>query len=175
MVAFTFGEPFPLHNKANGTEYCRIDLNDSFFDICYYFPTPDRKHINAWGKDIFKYGVYENSNIPFLLIEFEVNKARWCFELSINIHRILEDKADIWLNSEGRIIRMYLIEARTNILVGMRMIEVTVGVAEYIRDICENQDEKYESVKEVDLRINRIIDSISTAEMISRTKMIKTK
>jgi hypothetical protein len=175
MIAFTFGETFPLHNKANGTEYCRIDLNDSFFDICYYFPTPDNKHINAWGKDVFKYGVYENSNIPFLLIEFEVNKARWCFDLSINIHRILDDKADIWLNSEGRTVRMYLIEASTNILVGTRMIEVSVSVADYIRDICENQDERYASAKEVDGRIDRIIDSISTAEMIDKTKMIKTK
>lgn len=175
MVAFTFGEPFPLHNKANGTEYCRIDLNDSFFDICYYFPTPDRKHIDAWGKDIFKYGVYETNQIPFFLIEFEVNKARWCFDLSINIHQILDDNATIWLNSEGRIIRMYLIEANTNVLVGMRMIEVTVSVADYIRDICEGQDEKYDNVKEVDLVIDKIVDSVSTAEMISRTKMIKTK
>jgi hypothetical protein len=174
MVAFTFVEPFPLHNKANGTEYCRIDLNDSFFEICYYFPSPDSKHINAWGKDSFKYGVYTSKNIPFFLIEFEVNKARWCFELSINIHRILDNKANVWLNSDSRIIRLYLIEASTNILVGMRMIEISKSVAEYIRDICENQDEKYDSVKEVDLAIDQILNTTTTAQMISRTKMIKT-
>ena len=50
MVAFTFGKPFPLHNKANGTEYCRADFNDSFFDICYYFPDVDERYINASGK-----------------------------------------------------------------------------------------------------------------------------
>ena len=87
----------------------------------------------------------------------------------------MDDKADIWLNSEGRIICMYLIEANTNILMGIRIIEVSVGVADYIRDICEEQDEKYEDVKEVELVIDKIIDVITTAEMISRTKMIKTK
>ena len=65
MVAFTFGKPFPLHNKANGTEYCRADFNDSFFDICYYFPDVDEKHINAWGKDPFKYGVLKLIISPF--------------------------------------------------------------------------------------------------------------
>jgi hypothetical protein len=110
-----------------------------------------------------------------LLIEFEVNKVRWCFDLSINIHRILEDKADVWLNSEGRTVRLYLIEASTNVLVGMRMIEVSTSVADYIRDICENQDEKYENAEEVDIKIDKIIDSIGTAEMIGKTKMIKTQ
>lgn len=68
MVAFTFGKSFPLHDKANGTEYCRADLTDSFFDICYYFPFVDERHIKAWGKDSFKYGVFEAHDIPFFLV-----------------------------------------------------------------------------------------------------------
>jgi hypothetical protein len=175
MVAFTFGELFPLHNKANGSEYCRADFNDSFFDICYYFPYVDESHINAWGKDVFKYGVFEAHNIPFFLVEFEIDKQRWCFDLSLNVHHILEGDATIWLKSQSKIIRLYLIEGNTNNLVGMRMISINENAANYIRDICEEQYQNYQSIREVDAKIDKIIDSISTAEMIKKTKMLKTQ
>ena len=175
MVAFTFGKPFPLHNKANGTEYCRADFNDSFFDICYYFPYVDDRHINAWGKDPFKYGVFEAHNIPFFLVEFEIDKQRWCFDLSLNVHHILGEGANIWLKSEGKIIRLYLIEGNTNVLKGMRMISINENAANYIRDICEEQHQNYQSLQEADAKVCKILDSISTAEMIKRTKMLKTQ
>jgi hypothetical protein len=175
MVAFTFGEPFPLHNKANGMEYCRAELSDSFFDICYYFPYADEKHINAWGKDTFKYGVFEAHDIPFFLIEFDIEGKRWCFDLSLNVHHILDGDALIWLQSKGKIIRLYLIDGNTNHLKGMRMISVNENLADYIRDICEEQYRNYQNAQETDAKIDKIIDSISTAEMIKRTKMLKTE
>lgn len=170
MVAFTFGKPFPLHNKANGTEYCRADFNDSFFDICYYFPNVDKRHIDAWSKDTFEYGVFEVHNIPFFLVEFEIDKQRWCFDLSLNVHHILDGDANIWLKSEGKIIRFYLIEGNTNNLVGMRMISINENAANYIRDTCEEQYQNYQSTQAVDAKIDKIIDSISTAEMIKKPK-----
>jgi hypothetical protein len=174
MVVFTFGELFPLHNKTNRTEYCRADFSDSFFDICYYFPFVDERHINAWGKDSFKYGVFEAHNIPFFLVEFEIDGQRWCFDLSLNVHHILEGDATTWLKSDSKIIRLYLIEGNTNILKGMRMISINENAANYIRDICEEQYQNYQSIQEVDAKICKIIDSISTSEMIKRTKMLKT-
>lgn len=175
MVAFTFGKPFPLHHKANGTEYCRGDFNDSFFDICYYFHYVDERHINAWGKDTFKYGVFEAHNIPFFLIEFEIEGKQWCFDLSLNVHHILEGDAIIWLKSEGKIIRLYLIEENTNNLVEMRIISINENAANYIRDICEQQYQDYQRIQEADAKIDKIIDSISMAEMIQKTKMLKTQ
>jgi hypothetical protein len=175
MVVFTFGELFPLHNRTNRTEYCRADFSDSFFDICYYFPFVDERHINAWGKDSFKYGVFEAHNIPFFLVEFEIDGQRWCFDLSLNVHHILEGDAATWLKSDGKIIRLYLIEGNTNILKGMRMISINENAATYIRDICEEQYQNYQSIQEVDAKICKIIDSISTSEMIKRTKILKTQ
>jgi hypothetical protein len=174
MVVFSFGEPFPLHHKANGTEYCRADFNDSFFDICYYFPDVDERHINTWGTAPFKYGVFEAHHIPFFLVAFEIDGKPWYFDLFLNVHHILGGDAAIWLKSEGRIIRLYLIEGNTNHLVGMRMISINENAANYIREICEEQYQTYQNIQAVDVKIDKIIDSISTAEMVQRTKMLKT-
>lgn len=54
------------------------------------------------------------------------------------------------------------------------MISINKDAANYIRDICEEQYANYESVQAVDAKIDKIIDSISTAEMIQKTKMLKT-
>ena len=109
------------------------------------------------------------------MVEFEIDKQRWCFDLSLNVHHILGEDAKIWLQSEGKIIRLYLIEGNTNTLKGMRMISINENATNYIRDIYEEQHQNYQSLQEADAKVCKILDSVSTAEMIKRTKMLKTQ
>ena len=92
---------------------------------------------------------------------------------SINIFNIKDDEArTAWLNSESNIVNMFLIDARSNILLAARMISVQHSFAEKLRDILEEQANSYDSQQAVEGKIMVIQHTFSTADMIPRANMI---
>lgn len=173
MTAFSIGEPFPLNNRANGTEYCKVVLNETFFDVYYYTLNPNNRDISMWSKGLLEYGVYTSKSIPFFLVCFE---REWAFDLSINLNFIeSEEVSTIWLNSEDRTVRFYLINARTNILEGLRIIQVNTELADKIRDTCEKQSFEYNTAEEVDRQIVEILKIRTTRDMLSASKLYRSK
>jgi hypothetical protein len=168
MTKFEVGQEFPSHNRARGIEESRIDMNESFFDFCFYSAQADEDKAMFTKKPI-KYGLYVQEAIPFFIVEF----SEMSCDASINFLKVMQDKADDWLNSEGNIINFYLIDAKTNILKGMRTISVQKAFAELVRDTCEAQDEKYSTHTEVESIVNRITLSMQTSDMIKKGKMYK--
>lgn len=176
MLVLKIGEPFPLHNKTNGQEYCRIEIFENtayIFELFYYFDSPDQSYKNAWSKKEFKNGVYKSENIPFILFQFDVKGALWQFDVTINIHSLTDEFVDTWLNSDNKLIRMYLINAHTNILESVAIATLNKDVADEIRDICEKQDIEYNTKEEVEMKTRQLEMSITTSEMIRRTKMYR--
>lgn len=176
MLVLKIGEPFPMHNKANGQEYCRIEIfenTDYVFELFYYFDNPNQSYKNAWSKKEFKHGVYKSNHIPFVLFQFDVNGALWQFDVTINVHTLTNEFVDLWLNSESKLVRMYLINARTNILESMAIAGLNKEIADEIRNICENQDAQYNSKEDVEQMTRKIEKTITTSEMVMRTKMYR--
>ena len=171
MVVFDLGKTFPLHNKANGSEFCRCQLTDSFFDIVYYLPNPSERDINAWRKAPIEYGIFESQNIPFFISNIKTGRTQWVFETTINVHLIADEMADVWLNLHGQNIRLFLINGHTNVLEAFRLITVQKADAERIKDVCMAQDYAYENANAVDLTITKIMDSLTVSDMMSRTAM----
>lgn len=166
MIKFEVGEQFPLHNHARGIEQPRIDMNEAFFDICFYSLQSDND-APIFRNHPIRYGVFAKNNLPFFLIDFikEFN-----LDVSINIHKVHEDKVEKWLNSSSNVINLYLIDAKTNILKAMRMISINPECANLIRDILEKQDENYESASTVEGAIKVIANNYSTDEMFENAK-----
>lgn len=166
MVKFEVGKPFPLHNRARGIEQPIADMNEKFFDICYYtsFPKEDEP---VFRKGKLKYGTFIAQDIPFFIVELpDLN-----FDVSINIHKIKDEMVDGWLNSDANIINLYLINSKTNTLEAMRTFSIHKPEADRIRDACEQQDQRYSSAREVDAALNNVVQKYTTSDMIGRIKM----
>lgn len=172
ITKFEVGQPFPLHNHASGIETNRIEFNEGFLDIVYYIKNGSTEDIKTFRKGGLSYGVFESQNVAFLLIKYQ--GVNWAYDCSINIYA-LKKESDIenWLNSEANAITMYLIDADTNILLGMRMIGVQPKFAEEIRNILDEQLNLYKSKENVDTIIDRIVKNFTNDLMLQRTKMIK--
>lgn len=152
-------------------EESRVSMNEAFFDVVYWIPGSEQKLSEIFTKSKLEYGLFAANKIPFLIINFPNQK--WNFDVSLNIKKIQQDKIESWLNSESNIINLYLCDWTTNIIYGMRMISLQKDVAELVRDILENQDEHYSESIEVDLAINNIMKSYTTADMMNNIKMIR--
>ncbi|TDQ73796.1 hypothetical protein CLV99_4233 [Sphingobacterium yanglingense] len=57
----------------------------------------------------------------------------------------------------------------------MRTISVQTDVAEKLKDICKMQTKKFGNSAECEINIHKIQNSISTKEMLNRSKVIKLK
>lgn len=167
---YKVGESFPQPNILPGAERCIASLNTAFFDVLYYIQKPSSEDIRTWRKGKLKYGLYAEKSVPFVIIDFP--DARWNFDVSIDILKVYsEEQREDWLNGEGNIVTLFLINAGTNILEGMRTISVNFG--EKLRDILEEQCILYESSAEVDKEFNDIVSRLTTDNMMSRCVMTR--
>lgn len=170
MIKYEVNKPFPGINSMPGFDHTRADLSVGFFDIICFASHIRAEEIQAWKKGMLGYGLYVNSDIPFFIIDFD----GWTIDVNINILKIKNDEQiDFWLNGEGNIINLFLVDTDTNILKAMRMISIQMNIAESVRDILEKQSQTYETVDEVENRIDAINHAIKTKEMIKNCKMTK--
>ncbi|OIN55733.1 hypothetical protein [Arsenicibacter rosenii] len=168
MTKYEVGQPFPHPEyRANGTEGAKIMTTSAFFDILFYSsqPAADRETVT---KKPLKYGIYQKDNVPFFLLEFN---GEFSVDAPMNINKVDNSAVEEWLNSNGNLVTIYLIDARTNIIHGIRAIGLRHDVAELMRDICEKQDEQYASVGQVDKVIDQISRTMTTEAMIRRATM----
>lgn len=170
MTKYEVGNPFPFPHPMPGAEVTLSDISTAFFDVKCYLHDIAPDEIKDWRKGILKYGFFEYDKCLFFIIAFE----NWNLDCSINILKIKSDEdLENWLNADGNLINIFLIDAGTNILKAMRTFSIPVDLSESVKDILEQQTEKYNNHEEVEKRIAEIQHSITTDEMIKRTKMYK--
>lgn len=100
-------------------------------------------------------GLYQKDAIPFVLLSWPKVLA---FEVVLNIHTA--EFAEAWLNGKGNTIVFFVLEARTNIIASMRTFTIPTALAVQIRDCLEQQDERYNTVADVDLRMEEIMTEV---------------
>jgi hypothetical protein len=167
MIEYKVGSEFPFPNKSNGQEMALVSMNEAFFDVLYYINDASESDINTFRRGSMQYACFSESAIPFPIFKFP--KSKWSFDVNINIFKVQEDKVEDWLNSESNIINLYLIDAQTNTLLAMRMIGTRTEYAEGIRDILDNQLEKYENKEQVDFMLQSILSAFPTEDMLAKT------
>ena len=170
MQKFEVGKNFPYPNTSNGMEIARLSFNTNLFDVIYYINGSSGKDIQVWKKSKLKYALYQQAKIPFPIFLFP--NQNWSFDLSMNIYKAEEDKVEDWLNNDGNIVTLFLIDAKTNILLAMRTIGVKPKWSEKLRDILEDQWNEYDSAQKVDLAIDAILNTHSTSEMLAKTQIL---
>ena len=165
MLKYEVNKPFPFPHPMPGAEITLSDITTGFFDIKCYMSNPAPDEIKDWRKGKIVTAIYEYQHCPFFIADF----GSWNLDASINILKIkTEEQREDWLNAEGNLVNLFLIDSSTNILKAMR----TIGVnySEQLRDILEQQTEDYEDAASVEKRIAEIQHTVTTPEMIARAK-----
>ncbi|GEM63938.1 hypothetical protein SF1_19200 [Sphingobacterium faecium NBRC 15299] len=167
MIKYEVNKSFPFPHPGAGAEITLSDITPSLFDVKCYLNNPVIDEIRDWKKGALTYAIFEQDSCPFFIIEFE----NWSLDCSINILKIKTDSdREVWLNAEGNLVNLYLIDATTNILKAMRTISLQKDLCEKLRDICEVQTERYENAIECEKRITKIQNLRTTDEMLKMSK-----
>lgn len=169
MMKYEVGQKFPHEKYLNRGELTVSILNEAFFDVFVSLQGISSEEKRAWRKGDLKVCLFEQYNIPFIAFDFGNG---FSIDVNINIHHVVDDEIEAWLNSEGNVIHLFLIDASTGNLEAMRMIGLQDTIAEAIRDICEKQLDM--TIQEIDANLVRIMSVVSTAEMIKKAKLKQT-
>lgn len=170
-MIYETGKPFPHPNLVPGAEVARVQFTSSFIDVVLYANNITTDELQTFRKGSLTYGIFQEKNVPFMVFDL----SGWTFDCSINLLKVPDDKADQWLNNEGNILTLFLVDAQSNVLLAMRQIGAPHELSEYVRDILDNQVNGYESPVQVDSIITQLTNSLTTDQMIKKSKLWKTK
>ncbi|KAA6329767.1 hypothetical protein EZS27_021453 [termite gut metagenome] len=140
MEKYEVGKRFPLEKYLNKGECTVSIMNEAFFDIVVCLSGITSNEKEAFKKGKLTVALFAYKTVPFIVCDFGDG---FNFDASIDIIKLTKQQQDKWLNNQGNIISLYLVNAKTGILEAMRII--SVNFAEEIRDFCEKQSE-YDSV-----------------------------
>ena len=170
MIKYEVGEQFPSKNPLSGEDITIADFTSGFVDIKCFMTNPTDAEIKAWCTGRMTYCLYTNRAVPFIVIDL----PGFNLDVNINILKIkTEEQRTEWLNEEGNLITFFLVDAQTNVLVGMRAVSVHKELANKLKDTLEKQCEEYNTAEEVDLMIAKILHTVSTIHMLAISKLYR--
>jgi hypothetical protein len=157
MEAYRVGQLFPLEQYCTGREMNIAIPTESFFHLLMSL-----KKISSKEKRLFTTGkitayLFEQRDIPFLIVDFG---EEFRFDISFDTSKFDDETRRIWMASETNAIAIFLVEATTGILEGMRLIGI--GFAPQLREICARQ----KGQTGIEERIRLIHSAFTTNDMI---------
>lgn len=145
--------------------YIRIQEKGSFdFVICIANPPAALK--NAVSNGSIAYAIFEESAIPFFLVE--VGKQQ--FSASMNIHSIYPNIRYHWLATESKCINIVLVESVSNLTEAVRQLAVDNIAMLDFKDLCIEQYSQYLNASIVKKRTIEIGSRVSINEMALKSK-----
>lgn len=170
MLVYKVGEVFP-HKEQKLMDFDApraIIMPNGFFNVVLNSTQPAADKVLTTA--VLHVGLYQKDAIPFVLLSWPKVLA---FEVVLNIHTASDEFAEAWLNGKGNTIVFFVLEARTNIISAMRTFTIPIALAGQIRDCLEQQDERYTTVADVDLRMEKIMTEVPLRTMIEQTRMYR--
>ncbi|GAB3740556.1 hypothetical protein GCM10028774_56430 [Spirosoma jeollabukense] len=168
MMSFDIGRPFPIDRyQATGQESIKAMMTVGLFDILFYTlnPVDDRALFN---RGLLRYGLYEREGLPSFLIEFP---GHFSFELPLNIRKIDPDAVADWIKSDANGLTLYLLNARSNIIEGIRFMGLRPELITQLRQVSQEQLARYPTPSAVEDGFDQIYAHTSLDQMVRGTTM----
>ncbi|WP_165044924.1 hypothetical protein [Dysgonomonas sp. ZJ709] len=165
MLQLEVGKIFPIEKYRNIGEKTFAILNENFFDTLLSIGDPSKKEIQAFNRGKLTIHLFVIKHVAFIIFDI---KGLFTFDFTIDINKIKDELAiDQWLNSPANSTSLYLVNADTGILLGLRVLGLPISFAEKIRDVCVVRLEKdeFEAIQK------EVHATISTDEMIKKSIM----
>ncbi|MCU0393525.1 MAG: hypothetical protein MUE81_20615 [Thermoflexibacter sp.] len=170
MSSLKVGGVHPLAKKAADVQLSIAKENKEFLDVAVYNTSKSKDYPKAWEKTTLRYGLYVESDVPFLLIELPQESKN--YSLIVNGYDINQNDRNSWLKETGATMNIFLINASSNIIESMRTINVSASIASELRKAIQAQLVKYKDASAVSAAANLIASQKNTATMIAKGKMI---
>jgi hypothetical protein len=161
MDVYQVGKLFPIEKYCTGNEQHVAIVTNSFFNVLMSL-----KHISKKEKELFSQGklcayLFEQKDIPFLVLDFGEG---FSIDMSFDTSKFDEKFRKEWMTSDANVITLFLVEASTGILEGMRLI--AVGFADEFREICARQTGK----QGIERQVRLIQTAFTTREMMEHAR-----
>ena len=157
MDAYTVGQLFPHEDYCTGREMNVAIPTEGFFHILMALKKISRKEKKLFTKGTITASLFEQRDIPFLVIDFGEG---FSIDISFDISKFDDETRRIWIASETNAIAIFLVEATTGIIEGIRLIGV--GFAPKLREICARQ----KGQTGIEQRVHLIHSAFTTKDMI---------
>jgi hypothetical protein len=166
------GHNFPL-GRNPGREAVRAEFGDMFLDLVYYIERPEPRDVAYFNNGAIHYGVYEEADVPFFLLQLRAPGLEpWTMESSLNFHKLQEGYRQEWCRDAGaNAVMLYLVDAETNILLGMRLVGISLETADQVRGACPRQIARYGDMGQVDEVITGIMAEKDTGVLLKHTAL----
>lgn len=154
MVSYCVGQKFPHDLYLNRGEFMVGMLNDSFMDMIVSLRDITPREITAVESGDVSMFLYQYKESPFVITDFG---GGFLFDVSIEITKLPKEQQNEWLNADGNIVTIFLVDADTGILKAMRVFGV--NFQNELKDICKMQvnkttDYMIEQIQEAMLRMD---------------------
>jgi len=157
MDAYTVGQLFPHEEYCTGREMNVAIPTEGFFHILMSLKNIARKEKKLFTTGTITASLFAQRDIPFLIVDFG---GGFSIDISFDISRFDDKTRKLWLASETNAIAIFLVEATTGILEGIRLIGV--GFAPQLREICARQ----KGQTGIEQRVRLIHSAFTTRDMI---------
>ena len=157
MDAYTVGQLSPQEDYCTGREMNVAIPTEGFFHILMALKKISRKEKKLFTKGTITASLFEQRDIPFLIVDFGEN---FSIDISFDISKFDDETRRIWIASETNAIAIFLVEATTGIIEGIRLIGV--GFAPKLREICARQ----KGQTGIEQRVHLIHSAFTTKDMI---------
>ncbi|MEI7706890.1 MAG: hypothetical protein WCI90_01375 [Chlorobium sp.] len=157
MDAYRVGQLFPHEEYCTGREMNVAIPTEGFFHILMSLKKISRKERKLFTRGTITASLFEQRDIPFLVVDFGEN---FSIDISFDISKFDDETRRVWLASESNAIAIFLVEATTGIIEGMRLIGV--GFAPELRAICARQ----KGQKGIAERVLLIHSAFTTNDMV---------
>lgn len=134
------GHPYPSPMALPQHEYSSLEFTASLFTLLYYIDQPEPQDLATFEAGILDYGVVEPlPGLPFVVLAF--GDGSWTIDASLNLQTLEASAAADWLEGEGNMLNLVLIDASNNQVLTLRQITADPAFTSRVRESLRRQAE----------------------------------
>lgn len=114
-----------------------------------------------WQRETAQLGLFHRNALPYVLVHFPL--SRMTFDCPYNVWRVDATIRQTWFLSEKTMLNLILAQHGTNEFYGIQ--RHSIGWADQLRQVCEQQMRLYGSAAEVDAQGHILETQVGVAKM----------
>lgn len=162
---YVLGQKFPIERYLMPFDLIIAIITNNFFNVLYSCTGLMQHEIDEWTKSSLTVSVFVRDDVPYIIFDYGTLSS----DVSLHLCQMPEENLDNWLNSDYSCINMFLVDADTGILKGMKSITLNPNLSDLIRDTCEKQT--YLELNDIIQSRNMTYSKYSTRQMIRRSQL----
>jgi hypothetical protein len=163
---YKVGSPFPFPQEVT-VEGSRAMLTAGLFNVTITLRDIVPAEEEAFNGALY-YGLTEYRDVPIFVLRFG---QAWNQEVLLNIHGIDDSmKKDRWIEKKENFIALFLIEHKTGILKGMRVINIEPEVVHELKTIMQRQRTTYPTFLAVHAACEEFLEIFTIQDTVSNVE-----